>query len=344
MEKYANNASSTLVGGINNSVTSLSVAVATSFPSAGSFRILIDSEIMLVTSVSGTTFTLATRGTIDGTSAASHLAGATITHVVTKESLLKLISDRTTYNTLSNLPTASRNGNLYLTSDAQQAIYFDNGSSWNLLPMIRAAKYPTFTVSGVSDEFDDNNFSGWTQVDDGTHQPTITEKNDVVSLLLPGSDTSAHLHAFMKSTTVSTNDYIEMVFRGWGRNQGFNICGLAFTDGTTYNSGSQVIFYLSQSEQKEFWGKSTGFNSFSGATGNAQISTINLDMLSNYFLRIKYNGSNSWTTYNSPDGISWNTLSTFSITLTPTACGFFVTTWGGSLPFVWTIEYFKKAS
>jgi len=81
VERFTNNGESTLGSGIDNAVTSLTVASASSFPTAGNFRIRIDDEIMLVTGVSGTTFTV-TRAS-EGTAAASHSSGATVRHVLT---------------------------------------------------------------------------------------------------------------------------------------------------------------------------------------------------------------------------------------------------------------------
>jgi hypothetical protein len=82
-ERFTNNASTTLNGAINNAVTSLVVTSAATFPTAGNFRIRIDDEIMLVTAVSGTTFTV-TRAQ-EGTAAASHSSGATVREVLTAE-------------------------------------------------------------------------------------------------------------------------------------------------------------------------------------------------------------------------------------------------------------------
>lgn len=85
-ELYANGATTTLSSGINNFVTSLSVVSATGFPTqAGQFRIIIDSEIILVTLVSGTTFTII-RGA-EGTTAASHSSGAIVTQILTAASV-----------------------------------------------------------------------------------------------------------------------------------------------------------------------------------------------------------------------------------------------------------------
>jgi hypothetical protein len=90
VEQFVNNAQTTLNGAINNSVTSLVVTSATGFPTVGNFRLLIDSEIMLVTAVSGTTFTI-TRG-IEGTTAASHSSGAPVTHILTADALKNIIT------------------------------------------------------------------------------------------------------------------------------------------------------------------------------------------------------------------------------------------------------------
>jgi hypothetical protein len=80
-ELFTNNASTTLNGAINNSVTSLVLTSASLFPASGNFRIRIDDEIILVTAISGATCTVA-RGQ-EGTTAASHADLATVRHVLT---------------------------------------------------------------------------------------------------------------------------------------------------------------------------------------------------------------------------------------------------------------------
>jgi hypothetical protein len=80
-EKFANNASSTLSSGISDTDLSLTVSSASSFPTSGQFRIKIENEILLVTSVASNVFTVS-RGQ-EGTSAASHNSGSTVTHILT---------------------------------------------------------------------------------------------------------------------------------------------------------------------------------------------------------------------------------------------------------------------
>ncbi len=67
----------TAAAAINDSQTSITVASATGFPTGQNYRIKIDSELMEVTGGQGTTTWTVTRS-VDGTSAAAHLSGATI--------------------------------------------------------------------------------------------------------------------------------------------------------------------------------------------------------------------------------------------------------------------------
>jgi hypothetical protein len=65
----------TLNGGINNSVTTVTVVSTTGFPATGTF--LVDNELITYTGKTPTTFTGCTRGQ-QGTTAASHLTGAVV--------------------------------------------------------------------------------------------------------------------------------------------------------------------------------------------------------------------------------------------------------------------------
>jgi hypothetical protein len=80
-EKYSNNGQSTLLATIGAGDTTLQVANAAVFPSAGNFRLVIDTEILLASAVAGNTFTVS-RGQ-EGTAAAPHNAGTLVTHVLT---------------------------------------------------------------------------------------------------------------------------------------------------------------------------------------------------------------------------------------------------------------------
>lgn len=90
-EVFKNNASTTLNGAINNSVTTVTVTDGSVFPSTGNFRVLVDDEIMHVTAVSTNDLTV-NRG-VESTTAASHSNGATITHIVTQDGLYRAGQD-----------------------------------------------------------------------------------------------------------------------------------------------------------------------------------------------------------------------------------------------------------
>jgi hypothetical protein len=83
--------SSTLVGAITSGASSLTVASAAEFSTAGFFRIRIDDELIGVATVSGAVFSSLTRG-LEGTTAASHAANAPVTQVLTAAGLLALIA------------------------------------------------------------------------------------------------------------------------------------------------------------------------------------------------------------------------------------------------------------
>ncbi|HEX4144724.1 MAG TPA: hypothetical protein VHY91_14555 [Pirellulales bacterium] len=92
MEQFANNASSTLSAAITSTTaTTLTVTSASTFPGTGNFRIKIDTEILIVTGVSGTTFTV-TRGA-ESTTAATHLNTAPVTHILTAGGLAQYVTD-----------------------------------------------------------------------------------------------------------------------------------------------------------------------------------------------------------------------------------------------------------
>ena len=86
-EQFGTLAATTLSAGVNNAVTTLPVTSgAAPFPQSAQFRIVVDSEIMIVTGGAGTTSWTVTRGA-ESTTAAAHSSGAAVTHVLTAGAL-----------------------------------------------------------------------------------------------------------------------------------------------------------------------------------------------------------------------------------------------------------------
>jgi hypothetical protein len=90
-ERLVNNAATTLSGGINSSVTSMTVVSGTGFPTEGDFRVVIDQEIILVTARAGNTMTIV-RGQENSTGA-THGNTAAVTAIVTQGGIDKWITD-----------------------------------------------------------------------------------------------------------------------------------------------------------------------------------------------------------------------------------------------------------
>ena len=132
-ERFANGGLSSLDAGIDDSVTSLTVKSAVGFPTGGNFRVIIDSEIMLVTDVQGKTFTV-TRAQ-EGTSAASHDADAAVFHVLTAGALAQRDIEQFGTGAVANRDAAGQAGRLWLPTEG--FVSQDNGSLWDMMPLSR---------------------------------------------------------------------------------------------------------------------------------------------------------------------------------------------------------------
>lgn len=203
----------------------------------------------------------------------------------------------------------------------------------------RLALYQPFTVGANDDEFDDGSFSGWTAVNSGSHNPTITEANDVVSMSHPGGDAAAETHGYVKTVTINTGNYVECWVRGNGLRQSFNVFGCVMADGTTYNgSNTQVFWWLSPSQTLYNMEGHTKWNT----AGTSSTFTNDLYPYVGVGLRLVYKAANTFTGWVSPDGVSWiNITGDVARTLTPTVAGFFISTWGGAQPYVFTFHYVR---
>jgi len=89
-EQFANDAITTLAANVDLADLAIEVSDASSFPSEPQFRIRLDSELLLVTALVGTTWTVE-RGWED-TTVETHTSGANVTLVVTAEVMSELAS------------------------------------------------------------------------------------------------------------------------------------------------------------------------------------------------------------------------------------------------------------
>ncbi len=209
---------------------------------------------------------------------------------------------------------------------------------------IEKVHYNGFTASGDDDEFDDANFTGWTLVDAGARTPTALEHYETLNLIVPGTDTTGELHAYMKTRTVNTNDWIEMSFRHVGKVAAstFPHIDLVMADGTTYNAGTQAVFHSlldnGTADQYVELAAYTNYNTL-GATNSFKL--LPGCFRDEHLLRFKYEGSNHFRGYVSTNGEQWFDITgQQTVTLTPTAMGFAVGTYGAA-PFNCSIRYVR---
>jgi hypothetical protein len=107
---------------------------------------MILGEILLVTGVSGTTWTV-TRG-VEGTQPVTCLAGTVVDHILTAGALDQIKADLVSIGTYANLPTPGTNrvGDLYIPTDSFYDLIRYNGTSWDhfrngrlLIPPVNSA-------------------------------------------------------------------------------------------------------------------------------------------------------------------------------------------------------------
>lgn len=125
-EQTKNGATTFLNGTINDSTTTVTVVDASLFSSSPQFRIIIDSEIMLVTGISGNNLTV-TRAT-EGSNAAPHNDGSTVAQIITVEGTQRYLRDWTNPYFDDAVPMQLLDGTTTLTSSSFTNINFTNAS------------------------------------------------------------------------------------------------------------------------------------------------------------------------------------------------------------------------
>lgn len=118
-EQFANDAITTLNGAINNVTTTVTVVDGSIFPADGNFRILVESELMLVTA--RVTNVLTVERGIEGTSGASHGNGSDVEHVLTKGGMTRFVKDNARLVDATEVPLlgsiTNASGTILTTSD-----------------------------------------------------------------------------------------------------------------------------------------------------------------------------------------------------------------------------------
>lgn len=295
-ERYTTLGQSTLSAGINNVQTTLSVASASSFPTAGTFRILVQTadgvtkEIMTVTGVSGSTFTV-TRGQ-EGTSASAFSSGDQVIQVLTAAGLDAIRADLVGRGTHASRPTAAdaKAGGLYRPTD-QPILYRSDGSAWRSAGVIQ----PEFTIPSLG---------SFTGVNMGSN--TASTSGDTIAFNCVSNGGSNNVRMQTKSAPATPYvitaawlpgflPYNCYLYLGWRNSGSGNLYGFTiytWTDGVNY----RIIK----------WNSPSSFNA--DALARNQMAALPV-----YWMRIADNGTNRIVSI-SGNGLDWQQL--FSVART----------------------------
>lgn len=217
METFSNFGETTLAAALTIGATSLTVSDAENFPGSGNFRIKIDNELLLVTGVSGNTFTV-TRAA-ESTTATSHISGSSVKHVLTAASLSNAVSEGslTALTPSGSLPTASRAlvsngaGKITNSSVTSTELGYVSGVTSAIQTQLNAKAPNTQTMQQVVFEFSTDVTTG-----DGKGYMVITSPVSGLNL------TGVHARVITAGTTGTTDIQI-------ARNRGGSVVDMLST-------------------------------------------------------------------------------------------------------------------
>lgn len=214
-EQLRNNAETTLDVGIDNSQLTLTVASGLLFPSSGTFRIRIEDEILTVTGVSGTTWTVV-RGS-EGSVAASHSSGESVALLLTTSGLDAYRQNWLLSGTLASLPSPGLAGRIYHPTDSL-VMFIDDGSEWKAVGPLWKFEIPTLT--------------DYTIYNQGT--ATISQRGDGISMICPANASQDHLRVVYKArSSTSVGWKLTTCFTMSGSNNNVRHAGLGLFDSSS---------------------------------------------------------------------------------------------------------------
>ena len=303
MEQFTTITSSapTLSGALTSSANTLTVSGGTGLPVSGTFRALIDAEILAVTSISGSTWTIS-RGQ-EGTTAASHSTGAAVNLIVTAAALNALPCIHSNGTEISNRRTLNFiNGTVADNSGSNRC-----DITLPLTPYYSAVQPPAA--------------SAFTWVNQGSATSTTTSRGVLLSNLTP---TGGHnLTALTVSTPTPPYTLTARLVNTW-LGTAYQEIGLVLHDSV---SGKLKSWAFCQDSGGLFLGQFDWNSPTSYSANNYYQYVINDD----YFLRIADDSTNHIFSY-SRDGEHFVVLFTQSNTafLTADSIGFYTDPGSGS--------------
>lgn len=331
-EQYNNLAASTTTGTVNNSSNPVTFSVQSGdgalFPATtnGPFRVTLsdadgsNAEVMMCTSRTTDSFTCS-RGSsatneVPIPTLLTHGSGSIVSHDITTGAYLSARSEQCQNDTIANMPTVGRVGDLYIASDSIYDFYRWNGSSWD--PFVAGIKCVASTTSTF-----------------GTQKKSTNATVDTYATRNGGLVLTGHVSGgdnFIGELQAYPSAPFTRIFRF--NAAFFNSSLAAFGMAIYQTTGDKAISYgFSQRS-------SQGFVSYSWNTVASGSASFYVSNNTAYFvgrgglMHIKYNddqgGTNNRRIYISADGLNWILIQSISNTdfITPTHIGIFMLPYG----------------
>ena len=230
-----------------------------------------------------------------------------------------------------------------------------HSSGDEVMHVVTAEDIPTFPGSWLSamfarpsgehvddDDFNDGDIGAEWSTYTQTGTTTWEEGLDVLSARTwsqSGSDASVIVKPMTGATTYPIT--IETAMRVAVRDVNYLMAGMAFTDGTS--GASKCVLSM------PYWSSSyTWYNSFrSGTLDNVSSTYTNIAMNNGslnwpwLYQRLVWVSANSFKYGWSVDGVIYDYVGNYSVTMTPTHYGVWVSSWGTGTPALASFEYFR---
>lgn len=294
MEQTSNNATAliNMGGGLSNVATSLTVDTEVNTPTTGTFRALIEAEIVWVTAVAAHVWTI-TRGQ-EGTSAVAHSDNTAIYVILTKEAADRFVSFQS-----ATVETSNRR---IVNFDAQGFDVADN--SGNTCVDITGKRTSNWGETIVKPVYADYTFDGHSV----TGTPTATQQGRSVYIYHPGTngDSNVEFYKTSPATPYSMIAKIKSFSLAWG----FVSIGIYMGDGTKFKR----VVYQHNNNQITV-DRYTAWNTFSITNVAVTCSVFSQPF---EWMKVRDDGTNH-KLYVSPDGQNWMEL--FSETRTTFTTG-----------------------
>ena len=282
----------TYINGFNTFVATTMTVGTTMFvtqaaPVASGFRVLVDSEMMLVTSGGNLTTWTVTRG-IEGTTIANHFTGAAIIVILTAGSLDALRTQWNGFGTYASKPTSGmKTGDRYRCTDSPYE-YIYNGTTWDAY----AYGYKVVEPS----------LAAFTQV--AVDKSTFDTTHGGIYQMVVGAGSTEHAQV-LAQTLPATPYYVDAAFSMiiLANNGG---CGSGVSAGTATSNA----FALNRVgwESNANWVYESTLNN-STTSWNANRGQINvMPVVPMIWTRVYDDGTTNRTFYISPNGYNWHQM------------------------------------